>query len=192
MEPTRVEETIVKVYYACYKKNHRHMTEDVARRCIYHTEAGQAYMAKKQTWPPERVAEVREMYGRGMSFRAIGKHFGLSGTRICQIYCKARLTDEFNAIHAQFPEDVETLDESNGIEVLGLSLRAYNILRHLDVKTIGDLTNLTMADILESKNCGVKTMLEIKDCLESEGLFLKETKERRVDTDEMSILQERG
>ena len=45
---------------------------------------------------------------------------------------------------------------------LDISFRAYQVVKHMGVKTIGDLLKLTVSDLMEARNCGKKTLTEIE------------------------------
>ncbi|MBM4195028.1 MAG: DNA-directed RNA polymerase subunit alpha [Gemmatimonadetes bacterium] len=56
------------------------------------------------------------------------------------------------------------------IDSLELSVRSVNSLKNSSVRTLGDLVRLTETQILEVKNFGKKSLQEIADLLEREGL----------------------
>ena len=56
------------------------------------------------------------------------------------------------------------------IDSLELSVRSVNSLKNSSVRTLGDLVRLTEQQILEVKNFGKKSLQEIADLLEREGL----------------------
>jgi DNA-directed RNA polymerase subunit alpha len=53
-----------------------------------------------------------------------------------------------------------------------LSVRSRNCLRKMNIKTLGDLLNITEAELLSYKNFGETSLREIKNILESKGLHL--------------------
>lgn len=55
--------------------------------------------------------------------------------------------------------------EEQGIEELGLSVRAYNALRRRGIRTIGEVIDLTEKDLSEIRNLGSKSREEIKNAL---------------------------
>lgn len=61
---------------------------------------------------------------------------------------------------------------SASVDVLKLSSRARNILRVAGIRTIGELVQKTSAEIWCIKNCGNKTVQEIKENLHKIGLRL--------------------
>ena len=85
-------------------------------------------------------------------------------------------------------KETKVLDQS--VEVLDLSIRAYNCLRRSRIDTIRELTNKTELDLMRVRNMGRKSLLEIKTKLEELGLSLKEseydidyTNENEIDND---------
>jgi DNA-directed RNA polymerase alpha subunit len=55
------------------------------------------------------------------------------------------------------------------------SIRAQNAFRVANVKTIAELCDMTVMDLINIPGCGKKTIWEIKDVLENRGLHLKNT-----------------
>jgi len=53
-----------------------------------------------------------------------------------------------------------------------LSVRARNCLKKMDIDTLGDLLQITEADLLSSKNFGETSLIEIKTMLAQKGLQL--------------------
>lgn len=58
------------------------------------------------------------------------------------------------------------------VETLGLHTRAWNCLAKKGVICIGQLVQMTDRDLLKQKNCGRKTLKEIKDALAELGVGL--------------------
>ncbi|MDQ3698027.1 MAG: DNA-directed RNA polymerase subunit alpha [Gemmatimonadota bacterium] len=56
------------------------------------------------------------------------------------------------------------------IDELQLSVRSVNSLKNSDIRTLGDLVRQTEAQMLQVKNFGKKSLQEIADLLEREGL----------------------
>lgn len=54
-----------------------------------------------------------------------------------------------------------------------LSVRALNCLKNADIKTIGDLTQKTEADLLRLRGCGKRSVNEIREILIEIGLDLR-------------------
>ena len=59
---------------------------------------------------------------------------------------------------------------ATSIDTLELSVRSVNSLKNSSVRTLGDLVRLTEQQILDVKNFGKKSLQEIADLLEREGL----------------------
>jgi DNA-directed RNA polymerase subunit alpha len=59
-----------------------------------------------------------------------------------------------------------------------LSVRSRNCLKKMNIKTLGDLTRVTEAQLLASKNFGETSLDEIKDMLTSKGLRLGQSLEQ--------------
>ena len=60
------------------------------------------------------------------------------------------------------------------IEEMDLTIRTYNCLHRARIKTAGDLTNMTRADLLKVRNLGRKSQEEVIEKLKRLGLFLKD------------------
>ncbi|MCI6547062.1 MAG: DNA-directed RNA polymerase subunit alpha [Coriobacteriaceae bacterium] len=68
-------------------------------------------------------------------------------------------------------EDNAELDKQ--IEDLDLSVRSYNCLKRAGIHSVRQLVEFSENDLLNIRNFGVKSIEEVKDKLESMGLFLK-------------------
>ena len=66
---------------------------------------------------------------------------------------------------AHFEEPIEKLD---------LTVRSLNCLKREGVHTIGDLLNYSLEDLMDIRNFGEKSVIEVKDKIESMGLNLKQ------------------
>ena len=56
------------------------------------------------------------------------------------------------------------------VSELELSVRAANCLKSAEIHTIGELVSRTEAEMLDTKNFGIKSLTEIKELLEARGL----------------------
>lgn len=65
---------------------------------------------------------------------------------------------------------VETL--CSKVESLELSVRAVNVLQTLQITTLGELVDKSEQDLLKHRNCGKKTVQEIKDKLRERNLVI--------------------
>lgn len=63
------------------------------------------------------------------------------------------------------------------IEELDFSVRTYNCLKKANILTIGDLVQLSEADLLRIRNFGRKSLMEVKEKLESLNLSLRPSSE---------------
>lgn len=76
----------------------------------------------------------------------------------------------------QGQEDKGTIDLQDAlnrnVDELELSVRAYNCLKNVNIKTIRDLVQKTDAELLKTRNFGRKSLNEIKEILEHMGLSL--------------------
>jgi DNA-directed RNA polymerase subunit alpha len=63
------------------------------------------------------------------------------------------------------------------IEELDFSVRTYNCLKKANILTIQDLVQLSEADLLNIRNFGKKSLMEVKEKLESLNLSLRESGE---------------
>jgi DNA-directed RNA polymerase subunit alpha len=62
-----------------------------------------------------------------------------------------------------------------------LSVRSRNCLQRMGIRTLGDLTRITEAEILASKNFGETSLVEIRDMLRSKGLELGQFAHERTE-----------
>jgi DNA-directed RNA polymerase subunit alpha len=96
--------------------------------------------------------------------------------------------EEFEDEEGEVDEEEERLRHilNTPVEELELSVRSSNCLRNINVKTIGDLAQLTEEEISKTKNFGKKSLQEIKDKLAEYGLTLgmKEILEKRFEKGE--------
>ena len=59
------------------------------------------------------------------------------------------------------------------IEKLDLTVRSLNCLKREGVHTVADLLNYTLEDLMDIRNFGEKSVIEVKDKIEAMGLQLK-------------------
>ena len=59
-----------------------------------------------------------------------------------------------------------------------LSIRSRNCMARLGIVTAGDLVSHTEAELLEIKNFGQTSLIEVKDRLSALGLALRAVEER--------------
>ena len=60
------------------------------------------------------------------------------------------------------------------IEKLDLTVRSLNCLKREGVHTVADLLNYSLEDLMDIRNFGEKSVIEVKDKIEAMGLHLKE------------------
>jgi DNA-directed RNA polymerase subunit alpha len=70
-------------------------------------------------------------------------------------------------------EDQEEGLKNKPVDDLRLSVRARKCLQKLNIRTIGDITNKTDAELLGCKNFGVTSLNEVKTALTDLGLSLR-------------------
>lgn len=63
------------------------------------------------------------------------------------------------------------------IEEIDLTVRSYNSLKRAGINTLGELTQMTEADMMKVRNLGRKSLEEVKAKLASLGLSLKKEDE---------------
>ena len=79
------------------------------------------------------------------------------------------------------PENIKTEEEllndklNSSIYNFAFSIRAIHVLEGIDCKTLEDVTNLQKTDLLNVPNCGLKTIKDIEEVLEANGLSLKDS-----------------
>jgi len=84
---------------------------------------------------------------------------------------KQLLSAEISELSEAQDEDEELLNKP--IDDLQLSVRARKCLQKLDIRTLGDLTRKTDAELLGVKNFGVTSLNEIKKAINNLGLSLR-------------------
>lgn len=80
----------------------------------------------------------------------------------------------YYAQHKWLLEHPDSITLDSDIECLELSVRSYNVLHRLNIKTVRELCNLTAKDILERRNAGPKSVAEIESTLSKYGFSLKQ------------------
>ena len=77
------------------------------------------------------------------------------------------------------PEEEEAVDEEmlhmrkvlkTSLHDMDLSVRSYNCLKAADIKTLGDLVQLDMQDMMKFRNFGKKSLTELENLVEEKGL----------------------
>jgi RNA polymerase alpha subunit/sigma-70-like protein len=91
----------------------------------------------------------------------------------CDFYAPQEV-EEIKVINKD--EEIESYVERGllkHVELLSLSVRSLNCLRELKVKYIGDLVIKSERELIDTPNFGRKSLIEIKDALNSMGLSLE-------------------
>lgn len=91
------------------------------------------------------------------------------------------------------PEEDNAVDEEilhmrkllkTSLADLDLSVRAYNCLKSADVRTLGDLVNLDISDMMKFRNFGKKSLTELEQLVVEKGLsFGMDLSKYRLDED---------
>jgi DNA-directed RNA polymerase subunit alpha len=77
------------------------------------------------------------------------------------------------------PEEEEVVDEEllhmrkvlkTPLQDMDLSVRAYNCLKAADIRTLGDLVQLDISDIMKFRNFGKKSLTELENLVQEKGL----------------------
>ena len=77
------------------------------------------------------------------------------------------------------PEEEEAVDEEllhmrkilkTSLQDMDLSVRAYNCLKAADIKTLGDLVQLVISDMMKFRNFGKKSLTELENLVQEKGL----------------------
>lgn len=117
----------------------------------------------------------------GKSTEEIGVHFDVTRERIRQIADKAkrkiaRITrdQEVQRLREERMKEVKTQDPKGlTIEDLELSTKAYNGLCNAGITHVSQLSGVTEAELLRTKNFGRKSLNELKEVLAQVGIRLK-------------------
>lgn len=137
----------------------------------------------------EREQEiVRLRYQERLPLREIGLAIGVTterirslGDRILRKLREPRVLGYikygkygYEALVAQREEERWKADVSNqlqmNLEELDLTIRSFNCLKKRGCNTVGDIVKLTEEEIIETKNLGRKSMIEIAEKLRSIGV----------------------
>lgn len=73
----------------------------------------------------------------------------------------------------RYKENMTYADIDEGIEVLDLSVRCYNVLRRANIKTVRDLVDTEPEKIYNLPNLGRKSLEELLDVLFEKGFAYK-------------------
>jgi DNA-directed RNA polymerase subunit alpha len=102
-------------------------------------------------------------------------------------------SDEKITLETLKTEEEETVDEEvlhmrkllkTQLSDLDLSVRAYNCLKAADIKTLGDLVQLDISDMMKFRNFGKKSLTELEQLVSDKGLvFGMDVIKYRLDED---------
>ena len=90
-----------------------------------------------------------------------------------------KFTDENMVFDNKSEEEDNMVDEEflhmrkllkTSLQDLDLSVRAYNCLKSADVRTLGDLAKLEVADMMKFRNFGKKSLTELEQLIAEKGL----------------------
>lgn len=84
--------------------------------------------------------------------------------------CKSAEPEEFKTEEELLSDKLYT-----SIFNFNFSVRAIHVLEGVGCKTLEDVTNLQKIDLLNIPNCGLKTIKDIEEVLEANGLSLKDS-----------------
>lgn len=111
------------------------------------------------------------------ALKDVGNAYSVTGENIRQLETKAmgKFCRHISSIleHKNGNDDLYSL----GVEALDISTRSRNVLKNLNVRTVGDLVNKTEKELLKAKNSGKKSVEEIKLALDKLGLHSKTEEE---------------
>lgn len=100
-----------------------------------------------------------------------------------QIDLKTRYLNEASTLVKKLMEKVEDLP---------LSIRSKNILKNASFTTLGDIVELKISDLAKFRNCGRKTIMEIKDLVDSSGLTWEMDVEGIIEADMKKYLESKA
>jgi len=90
--------------------------------------------------------------------------------------------DEDNIVDEEFLHMRKLLKTS--LQDLDLSVRAYNCLKSADIRTLGDLARLEVADMMKFRNFGKKSLTELEQLVADKGLhFGMDVQKYKLDED---------
>jgi DNA-directed RNA polymerase subunit alpha len=102
-------------------------------------------------------------------------------------------SDQTMTFETAKPEEEETVDEEvlhmrkllkTPLTELDLSVRAYNCLKAADIRTLGDLVQLEISDMMKFRNFGKKSLTELEALVADKGLnFGMDVGRYRLDED---------
>src|SRR5690606_26029932 len=104
-----------------------------------------------------------------------------------------KFTDENMVFDSKSDEEDNMVDEEflhmrkllkTPLQDLDLSVRAYNCLKSADIRTLGDLARLEVADMMKFRNFGKKSLTELEQLIADEQLhFGMDVSKNKLDED---------
>lgn len=92
MKTKLITEVVEVNYWTCLDSTHKHKTQDVAQACIDHTLRDKH---TTNTWTADKYKEVLERWrAGGITKRALGKLYNVTGNRIAEVIKKAERLEE--------------------------------------------------------------------------------------------------
>ena len=82
--------------------------------------------------------------------------------------CEKQKAEEDNQVDEEMLRMRKLLKTS--LSELDLSVRAYNCLKAADVKTLGDLVQLEISDMMKFRNFGKKSLAELEQLVAEKNL----------------------
>lgn len=116
----------------------------------------------------------------------------LANSKVVTLFCNIKKESFFVESIEEYKKDEEIIDEDIdwsdieedepisdptelSIDDVELSVRSYNCLKRAGIKTIGELCDMTMEDMMKVRNLGRKSLEEILTMLKDKGLALKDS-----------------
>src|SRR5208337_3298695 len=85
-KPRWAHETVIRHYWACNNRKHRHIHQNVAARCIAKKVGPRKHQLR---WTDELINSAMECYLMGATLKETGKQFGICGGWMAQLLNKA-------------------------------------------------------------------------------------------------------
>ena len=124
----------------------------------------------------ERDRFIYDRCGKGETFALLAREFGISSSRVSQIYYRMARVSAFEKKCFKFEQLVGRSDILS-VELFDVPFfhwRPVNILRSEGVITFGDLVVLSERDLLRMPNFGRMCLAQTKDVLKRVKLSLKD------------------
>ena len=117
-----------------------------------------------------RDLAIHDARQRGGTYAAIGRRFALAPSTIAQILkAVERRKGYVNVVQ----KDLKKPARKRRVDMVDFSTRVACLLKHLNVKTIGDLEKITGSELLRGRNFSHKSLAELNTVLRQHGVSLK-------------------